>query len=228
MLRRALLTSVLAVLVPSLGFAGFGPKKPKPNPTPVNPPDVRIEVSGISGSGCPQGSVGTVLSPDGQVLSVLFDQLRTDLGPSSAGRIECFVRLRFHFSGKWRVAIVGTDVRGFADLPVDSASTLRVQHHSMFTSNAKTLEAMRGTQTLYGPLSQDILMQSRFHDRPLWSHCGTQGGWQGFELMTLHLVIDSTNKNPYENAITTFDSLDVNGSMSYHLVWRQDQKNCPN
>jgi uncharacterized membrane protein YedE/YeeE len=38
--------------------------------SPSVPPDVRVEVENVSGSGCPSGTYSAAISPDGQVVSI--------------------------------------------------------------------------------------------------------------------------------------------------------------
>jgi hypothetical protein len=86
---------------------------------------------------------------------------------------------------------------------------------------------MNYTRSINTPTSEEILMESRFANKPIWSWCGSQGGLTGLPLVSIQLKIKSTNRNPTNNLIAGIDSLDVNGGLSYHLAWKQDKKNCP-
>lgn len=195
-------------------------------------PNVRVSVAGVSGAGCPTGSVRATLSPDNSTVSVLFDRFITEIPANSEQkrvRLLCQVRLNFHFYGQNRIAVVGSDLRGFVSIPQNASTTFQVQHYSPFTMNPKVLQDMNLTQKYTGPVSEDVMLQSQFTKKPLWSHCGTQGGWQGQPLMNIWITIDSENYSTDEDLISGVDTLDVNASASlkYHIIWKQDTKNCP-
>jgi hypothetical protein len=206
--------------------------KPKSSASPVGavPPNVQVTVDGMSGSGCPQGSASVALSPDSTVMSVLFDQLLTEINPGDAQtrvRKNCQINLRVWFSGKYRVAIVGSDIRAFAFVPSGAKSTIDIQHTSPFAHGHQFWKKMDLNQQIVGPASQDLLLQSNFADKPLWSPCGTELSQEGLPVMNIALTIDSENKTA-ESLITTIDSMDLNSNpgLQYHLAWMADEKHC--
>lgn len=210
------------------------PFKPGAGPAPI---DIQTEIVGMSGTGCPAGGAVATLSPDGSSVSILFDKMSTELpaGPLIRETKQCMVRLGFRFAGKYRVAVVGSDARGFVSIPQGGQSTISVQHYSIFTMDPKILKRMNLTQTYVGPRAEDVMLHSDFRDVPMWSYCGSQMAVAGrtFPIMTINLSIDSQNQNPSENLIATLDSLDLGGStnngpsLTYNLLWTFDKKNCP-
>lgn len=209
--------------------------KPKISEIPAGevPSDVQISVEGMSGTGCPQGSARVVLSPDSSVMSVLFDQFVTEINPGEGERRvrkNCDLSLKVSFSGKYRVAIVGSDIRGYAGIPAGGRSVIRVQHIPAFAMDHPNWKRMDLRQVLTGPISEDLFMEVKFKDRPGWSRCGTEAAEQGFTLMGINMIIDSANRSKTESLITAIDSMDTdaNAGLQYKLAWMPDKANCPN
>ncbi|RYZ68021.1 MAG: DUF4360 domain-containing protein [Proteobacteria bacterium] len=202
--------------------------KPGTGPAPI---DIQAEIVGMQGLGCPSGGASAVFSPDGSSVSILFDKMSTELPPISAEKKQCMVRLGFRFSGKYRVAVVGSDARGFVSVPEGGTSTLSVQHYSIFTVNPKHLARMNLTRTFVGPRTEEVLLHSDFRDIPMWSYCGSQMPPRGaaMQIMTINLTIDSSNQSPSETLLASVDSLDIGGpaTLTYQLLWTYDKKNCP-
>lgn len=205
------------------------------NPVPgqgAAPIDIQVAVTRMQGLGCPSGGASAIVSPDGQSVSILFDRMSTELSPGapSTQKKQCLVHLGLSFSGPYRVAIVGSDARGFVSVPAGGQSTLSVQHYPIFTQDQRVLRRMNFTQTYVGPRSEDVILQSDFRDVPVWSYCGSQmRGRATMPLMQIGLSIESSNSNPNESLIAAIDSLDIGGgsSLTYHLMWTQDTRNCP-
>ncbi len=198
------------------------------------PYGVIIQVNRVMGAGCPAGSASANVSPDGSTVSIIFDRLNTDI-PATAERVhlrtQCTVELGLKFGGQYRMAIIGSDVRGFASVPSLARSKIKIQHRSIFSWQPKDLAKMNFQREIVGPHQEDLMMQTRFSNRPLWSHCGTQMRYNTmiFPFMWIALEIESENSNPTEGLITSIDTLDVGGdpALVYHLAWKRDTKNCP-
>ncbi len=215
------------------------PRESRPPRSPYRPGDgaapidIEVQVTRMQGLGCPSGGAVATLSPDGSSVSILFDKMSTELaaGSPSTERKQCMVVLGLRFSGQYRVAIVGSDARGFVSVPAGGQSTITVQHSSIFTVDPRIMRRMNLTQTFVGPRAEDVLLHSDFRDVPMWSYCGSQmRGRQTMPLMTIGLEINSMNSNPSENLIAAIDSLDIGGptsSLTYQLLWTQDTRNCP-
>ncbi len=200
----------------------------KPNFGPA-PFPIQVEIMRTSGTGCPAGAISALMSPDNTSVSILFDQLQVEL-PASPVLVQdkkfCQITLGIHFAGQYRVAIVGSDVRGFIGVPAQARGEILVQHWSIF-GNAKNNERMKFVQSLVGPVQQNIQMINRFADMPLWSYCGTQMN-SSTQFMTISIEVSSQSQNAEENSITSVDSFDFTTSpLSYQLAWTADRKNCP-
>lgn len=198
----------------------------KPNFGPA-PFPIKVEVMRTSGPGCPAGSISAALSPDSTAVSILFDSLQLDQPANSVLEKKfCMITLGIRFAGQYRVAIVGSDVRGFVGVPAQARGGIRVQHWSIFGST-KHHERMKFVREFVGPAQENVQMQNRFHDMPLWSYCGTQMN-NTTQFMTISIEVSGQNANPAENSVTAVDSFDFTTSpLSYQLAWTVDRKNCP-
>lgn len=196
------------------------------------PMDIQVAVTRMQGLGCPQGGAVATVSPDGSSISILFDKMSTELaaGSPSIEKKQCLVHLGLTFSGPYRVAIVGSDARGFVSVPAGGQSTFSIQHYPIFTQDPRVLRRMNLTQNFVGPRAEEVLLHSDFRDLPMWSYCGSQmRGRTNMPLMQIGLTIESQNTNPNESLIAAIDSLDIGGgsTLNYQLMWTQDLRNCP-
>lgn len=209
------------------------PKKLKYNTTPP-PFTLNVRVIRAVGPGCPDGTASVSMSPDGTAFSVLFDQLVTEVAATTSPLVEetfCNVTIGVAFRGQYRVAIIGSDVRGFVAVPAGGQSTLSVQHTSIFALTSKVTQRMNFTQNFVGPRNENIMLSSRFPNEALWSWCGSQmvSVHPDTPFMTVTLKVISQNQNPVENLLAGIDSLDmgVDGGLRYQIGWVADNKNCP-
>lgn len=196
------------------------------------PPNVRVELDGAFGDGCSSESISTSLSPDLASLTVLFTDFYTEipaaLAPSAAKK-TCLVRLKFFFTGQYRIAVTGSDLRAFVSLPQNSGSRMTVKHHSIYMPNLKVQQKMNLIRDLAGPMEGPVQLTSDFSKTPLWSSCGSQGGARGFNLMQIEMVIESQNNNNQADLFAGIDSLDLNfnTALKYNIAYVYDRKSCP-
>lgn len=160
-----------------------------------------IETPDYNGSGCQSGSVSTSLSPDQTALSVLFDGYRAEAGGGAVyadSRKTCNIGIPFHVPLGYQVAIVGTDYRGFNDLPSGGQSRFTVEY---FLAGQNTLPF---TSVFNGPLSSNFLLQDSVNTGAVrWSDCSTP---VTFRINTDLVVESNVNNNA---AMSTIDSADL-------------------
>lgn len=218
----AILISLMALLATE--FAKADGWKPNPGPAPF---PIQVQVLRVIGTGCPKGTISATLSPDQTTLSVLFDQLGTQV-PAGTGfdRKQCSITLGVKFIGKYRVAIIGSDIRGFASVPAQARSTISIEHRSVYSY----MTTNTFTKNLIGPSEENIEMVNRFPNKPMWSQCGTQMKYssQTFPFMVIRMDISSQNQNPSQDLVAMIDSFDFSAApLSYQIAWMSD-KSCPN
>lgn len=131
-----------------------------------------VRINGISygGTGCPNGSVATLLSPDNGALTVLFDQYVVDTAnaPSGTDRKSCTVKLDLDGPVGWEYSLFQLDYRGYADLQAGTSGSQLSRY--AFGSGQKT---DLGAYSVQGPFSDDYVHSVQI---PLnsagWSRCG--------------------------------------------------------
>jgi hypothetical protein len=173
--------------------------------------DIKLGTPGYGGTGCPDGTVSAVLTPDAQSLSLLFDQYVVEAGGStgkSFDRKSCNIAIPVHVPQGFSVSVLKIDYRGFNDLPVGGRSTFNVEYF-FAGSRGPTFQ-----KNFSGPLVSDYLISNDLNvAATVWSACGAD-------------VILRTNTSirvttvAKRQALATVDSEDVSAAIVYRLQWR--------
>ena len=84
-------------------------------------PTTDIQIQGLTygGSGCPSNSVGSSISEDKTVVTLIFDQYIAAVGPGvlvTESRKNCQLNLKLKYPGGYQYSIMSADYRGFAAL----------------------------------------------------------------------------------------------------------------
>lgn len=230
-----LLISLFMIFTIDTAQAKKQPKPPKPpkvaGPTPVFGPapfPIKIKVIQLAGEGCPSGSASVTLSPDQSSFSILFDELSVDAQATEstvAKSKTCAILLGLKISGPYRLAIVGSDVRGFVSVSESAQASIRVKHHPFMNVALGAPQFMDFSRNFQGPTEENVIMQSRFTNLPMWSNCGVHmsNGAENMPYMQINIDINATSNNPAENTLVTIDSLDSGSSqLDYQLAWGHD------
>ena len=167
----------------------------------------------LGGSGCPAGTASAVLSPDGNSLSILFDQYQANAGGPGGQRFDrknCSIAIPVHVPQGFAVSILAIDYRGFNALPAGAESTFDVEY--FFAGS----QGPGFSKSYYGPLNDDYL----FHNdvvatSVVWSACGAD-----VNLRTETSIYVATDPQ-LDQAMATVDSADVSASVVYALQWKQ-------
>ncbi len=131
-----------------------------------------ISITGVSynGTGCPGGSVASLLSPDNGALTLLFDEYVVDTSNGHGGTDQksCTVRLQLEGPVGWEYSLFALDYRGYADLQAGTSGSQGSKYG--FGSSPKT---DLGAFVIQGPFSNDYVHSVAI---PLntagWSRCG--------------------------------------------------------
>lgn len=201
---------------------------PRFDPPPFN---IQVQVLRMFGDGCPAGTARAAITPDRSTISILFDNFVNEIPPTLTllqAKKTCSVTLGIKFPGQNRVAIVGSDARGFAHVPAGGVASFAVNHHSIY-GTPKHTQKMSIRRDVHGPSEGPVEIQSRFQDLPLWSQCGTQMKYNKmiFPFMTITMELSGRSQDPQDSLLAAMDSLDFSAPLSYHLAWTPDTKNCP-
>lgn len=189
-----------------------------PNRDSVRVPDLKMHLPSYGGSGCAQGTVSSVISPDGNEVSVLFDSFTVRAGGGGGPRSaigSCRVSLPFQVPPGYSVQIVQVDYRGFNSLP--SGAVARVATNFGFghwRPGAGAPRAhLRRWENFAGPLSEDFTLSSQMA-AAAFSPCG-----QPFVLVAESTIQVMTNSGS-QDAMTQIDSLDARSTpLKLALRW---------
>ena len=103
--KKILLTLVSLSITSSL-IAPLYAEEPNPN-------EVSIKEATYSGKGCNSQNAASLLSPDGQVLTILFDDYSVDLEDTSKSKIssDCEVSLNINTPANWSYTLFSMQFR---------------------------------------------------------------------------------------------------------------------
>ena len=179
---------------------------------PASADDISLGVPGYGGTGCPAGTVSTVLSPDAKSLSLIFDQYEVSAGGTtgrSYDRKSCNVAIPVHVPNGYSVSVLSVDYRGFNHLPGRGTSQFNVEY---FFAGGRGPTFRR---SFNGPLDSDYTINNQLvAEAMVWSPCGADVNLRTNASMRV---------NTYNNAeaSATVDSEDVNAAIVYHFQTRQ-------
>ncbi|GEM_PF-735677 len=180
-------------------------------------PGLSMLTPSYAGTGCPQGTASTILSPDGKSLTVIFDayiaQANASLPRDQKG---CQINIPFQVPAGYQVQVVKMDYRGFANLPQGSRSTFGagfryLEIDGRTTPNPRVLRA----RVFQGPRQSEFKLTSILRGAR-FSPCGTN-----FILAAESMLNVAANRQG-EDAFATVDSLDgVALPVVYSLRWKR-------
>lgn len=201
----------------------------------------QVGIRGItySGSGCPQGTVATNLSPDAQAFTMTFSDYmvaregrnvesgdvcgpnlfnprnhpaagpRAALRPISCKR--CQIQLDITPPQGWSYGLVSFQTRGYATVDQGASGIQNAQ-----ISFGRGQKTKLGRMTIEGPYDDDY---QRADDVPLrnivWSKCN-----QPPQPLQLDTVI-AVKTNDSARALMTVDSVDGTVNQQYGLIWKR-------
>lgn len=157
-----------------------------------------------SGTGCPQGSTASAVTPDGSSLALLFDQLQIEL-PSVWPRKFCDVNLTFMVPKNRRLRTVSVDYRGAAEIAAghqaELLSVIFVQPHKGMGAGLALPDM---ATKLVGPNSQELRISQR--NNFVKSPCGQ---WVDVKFRSTISLERLDPQATEENSILVLDSADV-------------------
>ncbi len=213
------------------------PVRPTPPPFSANePPLVAMSDPTYNGTGCPVGTVVSVLSPDQQVISILFNEFITQAGPGTGIRGDiksCQIHIPLQIvNGSYQIMITQVDFRGLASLPL--GANMHATGTYSITSpdypNIRPQSFSTKTNTIVGPVMDEyffsvipiegqgsgrIMDGSRFDTK--WSACSNRLNLGIFSRLVLQ------NQNMQADALASVDSIDttVTPGIEYQIKWRR-------
>jgi hypothetical protein len=187
---------------------------------PAHAEDIRIGQPGFGGTGCPAGTASATLSPDQKQLSILFDRYSVEAGGPSLRRLDqknCNIASPVHVPQGYSISVFQVDYRGFAAVPQGARAEFDIEY--FFTGT----KGSREKKVLTGPAASDYLFTDLLRNENLvWSPCGQATNLRVRTSFTVY------SNAALEQTMATVDSMDLNGSLVYSLVWKKCTNPPPN
>ncbi|MBF0300363.1 MAG: DUF4360 domain-containing protein [Oligoflexia bacterium] len=169
-----------------------------------------------SGSGCPTGSLSTVLAPDNKSLSVLFDQFSVTAGVGSAvalERKECALSIPVHVPNGYSVSVYKLDYRGHAEIPLNGIPSaegkLSVEY---FFAGSQGITLSR---SFVPGFSDDFTVTDNLAGTiDVWSNCGED------VILRTNTNITAKTNSLNETTMLTIDSVDITSGITFHLKYQ--------
>ncbi|MBC7466686.1 MAG: DUF4360 domain-containing protein [Bdellovibrio sp.] len=174
----------------------------------------------LSGSGCDSAASSATVTPDGQTLSLLFDNYGIEIGQGSSNpqatslQKDCRVLIDIDVKAGVQYALQQTDYRGFAAIP---ASATAMHRFTQVVPN-QPIASMREA-ILTGPQSGDYAVSViQKPGRLIYSACNTKS--QTIELLSTLSVQYLRGTSDRTMAMINLDSIDTGLASSFKLSWR--------
>lgn len=199
---KKLLWGLFAASSISLGIVGAAAAQPT---------EVRVQGVSHSGTGCPAGTVDTVVSAGSDSVILGFDAfVAQTVPPVTLARKNCQIVIDLRFDPKWSFTIFRVDYRGFAGL---EAGVFGQQRSTYFFQGVRPSGDAVATTSIRGRFFDNF---SRSDDVGLlvWSPC---------EESTHPLVINTEVRVQGNQGLMTVDSVTGKVVQVYDLKWRK----CP-
>ncbi len=200
-------------------FGPHGPWGPQV-PSDPNAPPAQIGQLSYAGSGCPEGSLGAVLSPDQTALAILFDRFVAEAGGTTgqgAARLDCTFVLPITLPDGYALSVVAMDFRGFTSLPNGAKAALSSTHRFRHKMKGSPWNGKRG-DVMTGPFEDSFFFTQNLPTK--WdSACG---GVVEFNV-NVALELAGEKKQPItESSLVSLDTIDtVTAPITYGIQLRK-------
>ncbi|MDZ4678032.1 MAG: DUF4360 domain-containing protein [Oligoflexia bacterium] len=165
----------------------------------------------FNSNGCPPGTYSVVLSPDQQVLSVLFDSFNVEAG-GNTGRLQdtktCRLQIPINVPAGHRIGVYKVDYRGYVNIPHKGRSHLMVDYIFANQKSPTFHKQMMGARN-----QEYILTDTIGAGHMKWTACGMP------TIIDLKATLSLALNGEAAQSMITFDSLDgqPKGGITYHL-----------
>lgn len=174
---------------------------------------IQLGYPAYGGNGCPSGTASATLSPDGQSLSIIFDQFLTEAGPASGKTIDrksCNIAVPVHVPNGFSISVMAVDYRGYVGLPSQASARLSAEY--FFAG----MQGPRFMKDFIGRTDTDYLFNNQLGVQAMvWSPCGADVN------LRVNAAMQVRNTNRQLDAIATVDSADISAGLVYHFQMRR-------
>lgn len=173
--------------------------------------DPRLGEIVFGGTGCSPTNTRIVLSPDGNVISMVFNEYvaKAGAGGPKVDRKSCNIAVPITIPSGYMVAIASSDVFGTNSLPLGASSTFKAEY---FFPGAIGPELQK---KFNGPLSESYELKNQIPaGLLLWSSCG------GSTILRANTSIVVTNSTS-EQASSRIENMGALPGMLFNLQWKK-------
>lgn len=174
----------------------------------------------LSGSGCDAATASAITTPDGQTLSVLFDNYSVEIGQGSSNpqsqtlQKDCHVLIDVDVPAGVQFGLQQADYRGFAAIPASAWGFHRFTHIVPNQPVASMREA-----TIKGPSSGNYAVTvAQKPGRFAYTTCNQRS--QTIELLSQLAVSYYPGTSDRSIAMINLDSVDTGVHTTFKLSWR--------
>lgn len=173
--------------------------------------DIELGYASYGGTGCPDGTARTVLSPDRRTLSILFDHYVAETERSQRlARASCSLAVPIHVPPGLRVSLLRVDYRGYARIPRGGRGSFRAEY--FFAGNfGHTIE-----RYFASGYERDFLLTDR-NRLVTWSECGESV----IARVNSSAIAEKSSPWSDEEAMVIVDTADVDAGILFYLEWRE-------
>lgn len=165
-------------------------------------PKVEILDAGYGGNGCPEGSANVTVSPDGQELSILFDQFIAEGNKARESRKSCNLTIPIKVPQGFQISLYDADYRGY--VAPETVGRLRAEYFFAGQKGPVFTRKFEG-ETDYNVRDKLTTVAD------VWSKCGDSLN------MRVNAAMAARGKG-----IATVDSFDLaNRGLVYHVKYRR-------
>ncbi|MGW7462323.1 DUF4360 domain-containing protein [Streptomyces sp. NPDC054797] len=186
------------------------------SPVASTPPGrITVDVVGVNGSGCAQGTADVATASDNTAFTVTYSNYLAQVGAGAGGtefRKNCQLALRIHVPQGFTYAIARADYRGFAHLQRGAFGQERASYY--FQGSAQTV---RTTHQFHGPYTDNWQASDRTEYADLvWAPCGEERNLN----VNTELRVHAGTSSPQALNFMSMDSADGSVSTVYHFAWK--------
>lgn len=199
---------------------------PPDNANSVYAPGVQIGYPVLAGTGCPNGSAVSVLSPENKTLSVLFSKYMVEAGNAAGTQRaikNCMMKVPFVVPDGYQFSVVKLVYRGLNSVPAGGLTKIvtmysmgRVKQNGKGGADGDNKKRFRRRAVFNGPLEDSFVLNANISDRTLWSACG------GDVNLTIDTRVVAKSNAAGEDTLAVVDTMDAaHEDVQYELNWRK-------
>lgn len=188
-------------------------------------PGVSLGTPVSGGTGCPDGTVMSALSPDQRELAIIFSAFETKAGASMGARQalnECTIQIPVSVPQGYRLQVVKFDYRGFANAARGGRVVLASRSRTLdYNTGSPILEGQLRRRRFLGPVQTEFNITARSRNLRDFSQCGRS---VVVEVMTRQRAVAGAGGEESQIALDSVDATGVGSNraeMKYHLRWKR-------